>query len=129
MRFTVYLSYIIFQLFSHKQLFDDANEEIMKSRRYDNVEYPFKQNIQNMRHLRWRRPANVDKLDVAENGESEIHTAPNSDAGADITGQPRSESPAPESTIPEGTEEEIPSMSFPLTIGLLVVVTVVCSIY
>ncbi len=90
----------------------------MKSRKYVGVENPFKEPLRKL-HFRRKHDKNADP---------EAPTAASSIAAEEMVAGagPRSESPeTTETQIPEEEEAETPSMSFPLTIGLLVVVTVV----
>ena len=96
----VYLCYLVFQLFSHKQLYEDDSSDIAKSTRY--------------------APSVNIRIFSREKAPSDT-VVPNG-----TTGQDEEQG----GTLPEKKEkeeEEQPSMSLPLTIGLLVVVTVVRS--
>lgn len=85
----------------------------MKSRKYEGVENPFKEPLRKL-HFRRKHDKNADP---------EAPVPSSTVVGEEI---PRSASPeTTETQIPEEEEPETPSMSFPLTVGLLVVVTVV----
>ena len=100
--FLVYLCYLVFQLFSHKNLYDDHGSDVQQSVAY---------------------PTNVAKV------AKRLH----------ISNPPASRSPPPTDPVTDpaqrdahsveaGPEEEVekPEMCLQTTIGLLVVVTVVC---
>jgi Ca2+:H+ antiporter len=87
--FLVYLCYLVFQLFSHKNLYDHHHSDVQQSTAYPS-------NVAK----RLRIPASSSPPPTGAN-------APSLEAGPD-------------------EEEEQPQMSLQTTIGLLVVITVVC---
>jgi len=94
----IYLSYLVFQLFSHKSLYDGNNKDMKP------------QTI----HYAPRHPKKVDT--PAENASSSSHTA---------IGDLESGHAEP---IEEEEEEEVPQLSVVVTIVLLVVVTVLVAV-
>ena len=99
----VYASYLVFQLWSHSSLYDDKSGQNFRSTRYNK---DVRTQMRYMRRTILRRRVTED---VEKHGE-----IPN-----DVDGQA-----APTDAVAE-EEEEQPSMSFPMCIGLLAVVTVV----
>ena len=100
---TVYLCYLFFQLFSHKSLYDDSSAEVFQSTRYEK-----------------KHKVDAGQGAVAAGlglGSFTVHSLPTT---ADLERTPE--------TMPEPEEVEEPSMSVPMTVGLLVVVTVVCPV-
>nr|AVR29897.1 putative calcium-hydrogen exchanger 5 [Ganoderma lucidum] len=119
----IYLSYLVFQLFSHKDLYDDNHPDIFKSTKYQG------------RLLRRR----AQTAPAAESAELSVPL--NRITSGSLTGSPPSSPPAGHTNLPHDTEsapvslpeseeeeEETPQMSVGLTIGLLVVVTVVVAV-
>ena len=109
--YSVYGSYLVFQLFSHKTLYDDNHPDVFRSTKY----------------------ASRKKKEEAPNGDGT--GAPTNSSSipllqllnvhaSSIAGSSSSTNEDPEAATEE-VEEEKPQMSVPLTIGLLVVVTVV----
>ncbi|KAI0671600.1 Sodium/calcium exchanger protein-domain-containing protein [Trametes maxima] len=104
----IYGSYLVFQLFSHKTLYDDAHPDVFKSTRYERREKK------------------------AENGA--VIAQREANGSSSLTDQPLSLSPVashedPEAnTVAEPEEVEEPQMSVPMTIGLLAVVTVLVAV-
>lgn len=133
----VYLCYLVFQLFSHKGLYEDSNDEIMKSKKYVNVKMPFKKHSRQsiLGTVNSAEPEiivsgdtvaststhlNGGAMNIHDNTSSESHMATNAseaEAGRALLHR--------EEHQEEVEEVEIPTMSLPMTIGLLAVVTVV----
>lgn len=107
---SVYLSYLFFQLFSHKGLYQDDNEEILESKRYSENPFKFK------RFRRGKRPVpQYTDTAVVGSPRQQVHSLPG-DAIAEPTTDPEA-----------GHEEEAesPQMTVAVSVGLLVAVTVV----
>lgn len=114
--YLVYGSYLVFQLFSHKALYDERHMDVFRSTRY----------------------TPRDKK-TAANGETTSEVNGSSIPLTGVTGERYQGSPAASvsgdhdieattaapSVVVEEEEEEVPQMSVPMTIGLLAVVTVV----
>lgn len=100
----VYLCYLTFQLFSHKNLYDDHHEDVQPSVQY----HP-----DVAKRLRFRR---------------RIHPAPSSPLPSDATVAENTQRDvgSVEAGPIEEDADEVPQMSIRTTIALLVVVTVVC---
>ena len=100
----VYLCYLTFQLFSHKNIYDDHHLDVQPS-----VEY----HPDVAKRLRFRR---------------RINPAPSSPLQSDATvaENPQRDVRSVEAGPIEEDAEEVPQMSIRTTIALLVVVTVVC---
>lgn len=100
--FLVYFCYLVFQLFSHKNLYDDHHSDVQES-----VAYPSK--IAKMLHARTsvERKTPPAPSPPPTNGEMD-HGPQDAEAGL------------------EEEEEEKPAMGVQTTIILLIVVTVVC---
>lgn len=95
----VYGSYLVFQLYSHPYLYEDTGEHVIKSTKYDRK---IKKDDEEAK-------TNSAGPSSEPSGQQGVGTTPDS---------PRQEEK-------EEEEEEIPSMNVTVTIGLLVVVTVV----
>ncbi|KAG8213410.1 calcium proton exchanger [Butyriboletus roseoflavus] len=122
----IYASYLFFQLFSHKGLYDDSCEEILESKRYS--ENPFK--IKTYRHgKRAAAPQHTETQLVASPLSSPKSQPLFSTTGHGTAAQPASD---PESghVRPMLLEEEIeePQMSVSMSFVLLVAVTVVVAV-
>ncbi|KAI0768060.1 calcium/proton exchanger [Trametes elegans] len=112
----IYGSYLVFQLFSHKTLYDERHPDVFKSTRYAPREKP------------------------AGSGESSSQVEGNSSSIplTSVTGERVQNSPAgsvshendPEAATAAEEEEEVevPQLSVPMTIGLLAVVTVLVAV-
>lgn len=105
----VYGSYLVFQLFSHKALYDERHMDVFRSTRYAPRE----------------KKANGEAASEA-NGSSIPLNGLTSSPAASVSGDHDIEATtAAPSVVVEEEEEEVPQMSVPMTIGLLAVVTVV----
>jgi Ca2+/H+ antiporter len=103
----VYGSYLVFQLFSHKALYDDSN--VPKSTQYA-PRRTFKQVLDDRAEKKAKKngtwePREPTSETAGMQTDIEAHTAEAED---------------------EEDKPEIPKMSVPMTVGLLAVVTVVC---
>ncbi|THH02801.1 hypothetical protein EW026_g119 [Hermanssonia centrifuga] len=136
----IYLCYLVFQLFSHKGLYEDSNDEIMKSKKYVNVKMPFKKHSRQsiLGTVNSAEPEiivsgdtvaststhlNGGAMNIHDNTSSESHMATNAseaEAGRALLHR--------EEHQEEVEEVEIPTMSLPMTIGLLAVVTVLVAV-
>ncbi|KAK7690798.1 hypothetical protein QCA50_005898 [Cerrena zonata] len=117
----VYLCYLFFQLFSHKQLYGDESGDITKSTRYVSGVM-----------TRFNRPAKPATNGGIIDG-STVALSPTSTSHQNGTTYPPSTTTAgPDEELGhdhhEEEEEEQPSMSLPLTIALLIVVTVIVAV-
>ncbi|KAJ3536062.1 hypothetical protein NM688_g6886 [Phlebia brevispora] len=123
----IYLCYIIFQLFSHKDLYADDNTEIMKSRKYP-VRPPnqFTQKLRSrVNHLRHH---DVEAANGSGLALTELEGSPQS-ASLDSHADPEASAPDSHSLAETETPEvEEPSMSVPMTIFLLAGVTVLVAV-
>ncbi|KAH7906844.1 Calcium/proton exchanger [Hygrophoropsis aurantiaca] len=61
----IYASYLVFQLFSHKALYDDGNEDIQASKKYDKNPFVLK------RHRKHENALHHTQLDDIESGRSD----------------------------------------------------------
>ncbi|KZP31725.1 calcium/proton exchanger [Athelia psychrophila] len=106
----IYGSYLVFQLFSHKDLYDDANPDVSKSTQYAPHRTPkqWKHDRSEMKAIKKRQ-----KEDPSYVPEPEEH------ATEDVENGP---------LAPEDEEPEQPKMGVYMTIGLLVVITVFVAI-
>ncbi|KIJ12812.1 hypothetical protein PAXINDRAFT_14377 [Paxillus involutus ATCC 200175] len=128
----IYASYLTFQLFSHKSLYQDDSDEIQVSKRYVG-ENPFSGNLRRRFHRGKRskvsdsitKPAlvtspEVDHVRFEETTTSTSHSEPHSDLEA-----------IPQEAIPQlelEPETEDPQMSVAVSLGLLVAVTVLVAV-
>lgn len=120
---TVYASYLVFQLFSHKTLYDDGHPDVFKSTPYV------------AREKRKQDAADAANAEAASQAEANGSSIPLTSVTAQRyqgspTGSvsqdhdPEAGTTAAHSTVEE-EETEQPQMSVLMTIGLLAVVTVV----
>ena len=120
--FSVYASYLFFQLSSHKGLYQDDSEGIMESKKYDENPFKFK---------KFRRGKQAT---VPQYADTALVSSPPSspqpqvrfltpEAGKGDAADPESGQAVAPMIHEEETEE--PQMSVPVSIGLLVAVTVV----
>jgi Ca2+:H+ antiporter len=100
----VYLCYLIFQLFSHKNIYDDHHLDVQPSVAY----HP-----DVARRLRFRRKNPAPSSPLQSNDATDAE-------------DPQRDVRSVEAGPIEEDEEEVPQMSIRTTIALLVVVTVVC---
>jgi Ca2+:H+ antiporter len=116
LNYPVYASYLVFQLLSHKALYDDDSEDVQPTKRYTG-ENPF-------RLHRTRR--NIEDGETVSSpssahGEASTMSSRPADANPDVE-------PGTHSTAPVETEApEQPLMSLAVCLLLLVVVTAVCT--
>ncbi|KAI1797366.1 calcium/proton exchanger [Ganoderma leucocontextum] len=119
----IYLSYLVFQLFSHKDLYDDKHPDIFKSTKYQG-------------RLRRRRtqtaPVAVEpdasSVPLARITSGSLTGSPPTSPSAGHRELPDTESAPVSQPESEDEGEETPQMSVGLTIGLLVVVTVIVAV-
>ncbi|KAI0749572.1 Sodium/calcium exchanger protein-domain-containing protein [Daedaleopsis nitida] len=132
----IYGSYLVFQLFSHKDLYDDKNEDNFVSTRY-------------AKRAKKDKKAKEEKAAAAAaaNGNGVVGNGNNDSPSHSITGDAYVTSPStsrsatpepipaarhdvesPTNVDSEDEEEETPQMSVPLTIALLVTVTVLVAV-
>ena len=117
----VYFCYLVFQLFSHKQLYEDDSTDIAKSTRYaPNV------NIRIFSREKVTPNTVIPDSTTALSPTSISHRNDTYPPSTTTAGQDE-ERGVTEPEKEEKEEEEQPSMTLPLTIGLLVVVTAVSS--
>ena len=109
---TVYGSYLVFQLFSHKDLYDDNHPDIFKSTKYQ-------------RRLRGNAEAAVPLNRITSGSLTGSPPSTPSAGHQELPANGDAESTPASQPPSEAEEVEIPQMSVPLTIGLLAVVTVV----
>ncbi|TBU42360.1 calcium/proton exchanger [Dichomitus squalens] len=120
----IYGSYLVFQLFSHKDLYDDKNPDIFKSTKYQKRNRNAAANGDSTSADGSSVPLNrITSGSLAGSPPSSPSTGHqelprNGDPESDPASQPTS----------EGEEEETPQMSVLLTIALLTVVTVVVAV-
>lgn len=108
--FTVYIGYLLFQLWSHATLFQDDYPDAVPSTRYN---YQIKKTEKKAQREAAKRQESVL-------GDSEVvNREPEPMGGAETVHQDVERASAK-------SEEEEPQMSVWMTLGLLVVVTVVC---
>jgi Ca2+:H+ antiporter len=105
---TVYCSYLVFQLFSHKGLYEDTSDDVKKS-----TQYAPHRTWKQVRHDRAEKKAKERGTWV----EPEIPTETQTDIEANSA------------EAEEEEEEEAPKMSVGMTVCLLVLVTVVCDLF
>lgn len=111
----VYGSYLFFQLFSHKDLYQDKHADVAKSVQYA-PRRTFKQTMADRSDKKAEKQAKKDGTWVEPDPNAVNLSAVDTEAQA--------------GEVEEEEEEiEVPQMGVAMTIGLLVVVTVVCSVF
>jgi len=124
----VYVSYLIFQLFSHKDLYDDKSGQKFESTKYAPRTGPSAKE-RTKRFLRIPlSPVKETTEDSANGGpaDSSTHIVPPQPED-DVRPASTDEEQAPP-TKAEAVDEEIPALSMPVTLVLLGVVTVLVAI-
>ncbi|KAG2137468.1 calcium proton exchanger [Suillus clintonianus] len=112
----IYASYLVFQLFSHKALYDDANEDMQQTKGYVG-ENPFR--LQRMRNRRNITDGELASSPISTHeGGAAFRPA---DAALDVE-------PGTRSTAPVEEAEEQPMMSLAVSLWLLIVVTVLVAV-
>ncbi|KAF8440547.1 Sodium/calcium exchanger protein-domain-containing protein [Boletus edulis BED1] len=116
----IYMSYLVFQLFSHKGLYTDDNKEIQQTKKY--IDNPFK-----LKKFRRGKQATVP-----EYAETPLVTSPQPQAHIVVSGSGMDDAAGPESgrISPTPGEEEVeePQLSVAVSLGLLVGVTVLVAV-
>ena len=107
--FSVYCSYLVFQLVSHKDLYQDSHKDVAKSTTYH--------------HRSWRKYRADKKADSeAKKNGTEHESKPPAEAEADAEAQTNT------NTVKEEDEEEQPQLGIVVTVGLLIIVTVLVAV-
>lgn len=107
------MGYLAFQLYSHTALYEDDNEHVVKTTAYVTPKF-------HLRHIR-KRFADLEKS-----------RHPIQETSHSLTDEPQTLSPGADATFPveeprtEEEEEEQPQLNVWMSLGLLVVITVVC---
>lgn len=132
----IYGSYLVFQLFSHKDLYRDDNPENFRSTKYDKNTFA-RLNLKK-RNAGPEPQGNTPDLEMGALSRTQTSaSAANGLNAAAIGSQDGHTMSADESTaalqhehqaVEEEEEEEGPVLNVPMTIGLLVVVTVVVAV-
>ena len=125
LHFQVYGSYLVFQLFSHKDLYDDKSDQKFKSTKYTGPSAK----------ERTKKFLRIPLTPVKETQEGGVSEGP-ADSSAHIVRRQPDDDVHPVmdeehgTTVVEGDDEdeEIPELSLPVTLGLLGVVTVLVAI-
>ena len=124
----VYVSYLIFQLFSHKDLYDDNSGQKFQSTKYAPRTGPSAKE-RTKRFLRIPlspvKEATEDST-IGGPADSSTHIVPPQSEDNVRPAGTDEEQPPPTKT--EVVDEEIPALSLPVTIGLLGVVTVLVAV-
>ena len=116
----VYVSYLVFQLFSHKSLYDDKSGQKPATIKYAPRTGPSTK--EKTRKFFGLSPVKETKEDGLS-ADSDSHTVQPDD---DVRRVVDEEQPGP--TEPEEEDEEVPELSLPMTIGLLFFVTVLVAV-
>ncbi|OCH95484.1 calcium/proton exchanger [Obba rivulosa] len=113
----IYGSYLVFQLFSHKEMYADRSNDVQPSVKYQYApgEKPFIRNY-------------FAKNQTTSPNGSQVPLTPREDASTSHDVHPDPETGLAPPPKEEEEEEETPQMSVPLTIGLLAVVTVIVAV-
>ncbi|KAF9223872.1 calcium/proton exchanger [Gyrodon lividus] len=128
----IYLSYLVFQLFSHKALYQDDSYEIQESKKYVG-ENPFSGKLKR----RFRRGKQPGASNSTITGSPVVNSPPTSpqpdhvhfeqdDTTATTHSEPRSDPESMQQFEIEQVEE--PQMSVAVSLGLLLVVTVLVAV-
>ena len=120
---SVYLSYLFFQLFSHKALYQDGSEEILESKRYS--ENPFK--IKTYRHGKRTAAPQYTETQLVSSPLASPQSHPRFSETANEAALAASDPESGHAVGPMLLEEESeePQMSVSVSLSLLVLVTVV----
>jgi len=125
----IYISYLIFQLFSHKSLYDDNNGQKFQSTKYPVRTGPSAKD-------RTKKLLGIPLTPVKETKEDGASVGP-ADSSAHIMRRPTEDDPRqipdeerPSAAVPEedDEDEEVPELSLAVTIILLVFVTVLVAV-
>jgi Ca2+:H+ antiporter len=116
---TVYASYLVFQLFSHKALYDDDNEDMQPTKEYTG-QNPFRLH---RRHRNITDGETVSSPCSAHGGDAATTLSRPVDANPDV--EPGTHSIASVESETEAEVPEQPLMNLTVCLWLLVVVTVV----
>lgn len=108
----IYGSYLVFQLFSHKDLYDDANPEVVKSTQYA-PHRSARQYLRDRTEMRRVKKAQKEGIDTFEEPQPATHEDVENDAAV---------------VDDEEEEPEQPKMGVWMTFGLLVSITVLVAI-
>ncbi|PIL29782.1 transporter [Ganoderma sinense ZZ0214-1] len=120
----IYISYLVFQLFSHKDLYDDNHPDIFKSTKYQG-------RLGRRRTQTAPTPAlepDASLVPLARITSDGLTTSPPTSPPPRHQELGDAESPPVSHSESEDEGEETPQMSVGLTIGLLVVVTVIVAV-
>ncbi|KAL6299872.1 calcium/proton exchanger [Sparassis latifolia] len=115
----IYACYLCFQLFSHKALYDDRSDDVIKSIKYANGTpgaYIARKWRSHTQHSASTEPLAQTSTTATDKANATTSTT-TTDVEAAVV--------APKE---EETEEETPQMSVPLAVGLLIVVTVIVAV-
>ncbi|KAG9314861.1 calcium proton exchanger [Chiua virens] len=119
----IYGSYLFFQLSSHKALYQDDSEEILESKRYE--ENPFK--LKGFRHGKRNMAPQYTEAGLVlspSSSRTQVRFTQPEDGNSPVA-QPISDPESgPAALMTPEEETEVPQMSIPVCIGLLVAVTV-----
>lgn len=124
----VYAAYLFFQLYSHTALYQDKGEHSIVSTDYATPKFGMKA-IRNFRHR--HDAADIEASTTgstrAPNGADSVESSQTMTSGspAHVRYEDSAHTHVPTITEKEHDEEEKPSLSVAVTVGLLVVVTVV----
>ena len=120
----VYFSYLVFQLFSHKSLYDDESGQKFQSTKYTGPSA--KERTKKLFGLSPVKETKEDGASVGP-GDSSAHIVrrPTEDEPQQMPDEERPAAVGPEE---DDKDEEVPELSLPVTIGLLVVVTVLVAV-
>ncbi|KAI9457564.1 calcium proton exchanger [Boletus coccyginus] len=121
----IYVSYLFFQLISHKNLYQDDSEEILVSKKYGENQNPFR-----FRKSRYgKRPAESQHTDTVTSPLPQGNFS-GTEVGTDHASRPASDPESADAVATAQPEEETeePQMSVPVSVVLLVVVTVVVAV-
>ena len=117
----VYGSYLVFQLFSHKALYNDDHPDIFQSTKY--VRRPKKNEAPGIEPP--VAPNNSSAIPLLKFRIPGIHTSSTATSTSSPNGSTNGDVEAGSNAEEQPEEPETPKMSVPLTIALLAVVTVV----
>ncbi|KAH0831412.1 hypothetical protein J3R83DRAFT_14083 [Lanmaoa asiatica] len=125
----IYSSYLFFQFFSHKSLYQDDSDEILESKKYRENPFKFK------KFYHRKQPATSQCIEpplvTSPPSSTQQHVLPS--AAGDGTSHATQPTSDPESgdAVPlmqSNEETEEPQMNVPVSFGLLVVVTVLVAV-
>jgi Ca2+/Na+ antiporter len=126
--FQVYISYLVFQLFSHKSLYDDESGQKFQSTKYPVRTGPSAKDKTKKLLGFGLSPVKETKEDGSSVGPGDSSAHINRRNTEDSRQIPDEEQPGAAGAEEDDQDEEMPELSLPVTIGLLIIVTILVAV-